>query len=122
MNTPLQGTDLTAEMGHAALDVWEYIQSGRGHLVRCEEYAPKRLKSVHFKNEMGFFHRTDGPAQIEWHENGNLSVERYFVNGELHREDGPADQMWNAKGKAIRSDYVPVHVAPEADGLGRVFV
>jgi hypothetical protein len=42
-----------------------------------------------YKNELGEYHREDGPA-IELN-NGN---KYWFINGLLHREDGPAIE-WN---------------------------
>lgn len=35
-------------------------------------------------------HRTDGPAWVEYYENGKVKREEYFYDDVLHREDGPA--------------------------------
>jgi antitoxin component YwqK of YwqJK toxin-antitoxin module len=39
----------------------------------------------------GSIHRINGPAFIEYYENGNICNEEYFINGKRHREDGPAN-------------------------------
>jgi hypothetical protein len=36
------------------------------------------------------YHRTDGPAYIEYFHSGNISLEIYYVYGVIHREIGPA--------------------------------
>jgi len=36
------------------------------------------------------WHREDGPAFIEYVNNGNVAYEVYYVNGKQHRLDGPA--------------------------------
>ena len=39
----------------------------------------------------GKYHRTDGPARIEWFDDdGSLSIEEWLVEGKPHRLDGPA--------------------------------
>ena len=35
-------------------------------------------------------HRTDGPATIGYYENGSKNYEVYYSNGQIHRIDGPA--------------------------------
>lgn len=40
--------------------------------------------------ENGDLHRTDGPANIWYYENGNIKIEEYYKNGERHRIGGPA--------------------------------
>ena len=36
-----------------------------------------------FEDRMnGKYHRTDGPAYIGWHENGQKHSKKYFLNGE----------------------------------------
>ncbi len=62
------------------------------------------MKRKEYKNELGEYHRTDGPA-IE--EDGN---KWWFVNGQHHREDGPAveysngTKFWYLNGKRHRED------------------
>jgi hypothetical protein len=38
-----------------------------------------------YKNQLGQYHRTDGPALI-WSDGGK----EWLINGKRHREDGPA--------------------------------
>jgi len=51
------------------------------------------------------WHRGDGPAIIEYHENGNIRYEEYWVNGRRHRFDGPAIIVYNANGDIIYESY-----------------
>ncbi len=39
-------------------------------------------------------HNSNGPALIEFYENGILEYAAYYINGKQHREDGPA-VFWN---------------------------
>ena len=45
-----------------------------------------------YKNELGEYHRTDGPA-IEWNDGDKV----WFINGKFHREDGPAVERNNGR-------------------------
>ena len=70
-----------------------------------------------YRNELGQYHRTDGPAieyvsgEKHWYINGQLhrtdgpaveygDYKQWWINGNLHREDGPAveysdgDKRW----------------------------
>ena len=38
----------------------------------------------------GEYHRTDGPAVIEYSKKGGIYQESYYRRGKLHRTDGPA--------------------------------
>jgi hypothetical protein len=58
-----------------------------------------------YKNRLGQYHRTDGPA-VE-HNNGN---KWWYINGQIHRTDGPAieyndgTKSWVINGKKHRED------------------
>jgi antitoxin component YwqK of YwqJK toxin-antitoxin module len=41
-------------------------------------------------NEDGLYHRLDGPAFIEYYEDGGVHTESWSRNDKGHREDGPA--------------------------------
>lgn len=41
--------------------------------------------NIHYKNSLGRYHRTDGPAYIT-----KEGFEFWYKDGMLHREDGPA--------------------------------
>jgi hypothetical protein len=58
------------------------------------------------KNEQEFLHREDGPAYVVTDNEGNVSIEVWFVNGYCHRLDGPAEMHYSKKdGKEIFSKY-----------------
>jgi hypothetical protein len=48
------------------------------------------------------YYRLDGPAHIEWYDNGRIKRERWFTDvGVSHRLDGPSTTLWNKKGHKI---------------------
>jgi len=50
-------------------------------------------------------HRTDGPAYISYHKNGQISYEAYFLNGKRHRTDGPAYIGYHENGQVYSEAY-----------------
>ena len=51
------------------------------------------------------FHRIDGPAVINHYNNGEISMECYHLNGSSHRIDGPADIYYYKNGDIKREYY-----------------
>jgi len=50
-------------------------------------------------------HRDGGPARIYYHDNdGEISVEFYYINGKVHREEGPA-RIWYYKKEIFHEEY-----------------
>ena len=45
------------------------------------------------------WHRLDGPAYQEFHDNGKLAVEVYYINDKQHRLGGPSFQSFSETGK-----------------------
>jgi len=43
-------------------------------------------------------HREDGPASIDYNEDGSIQYEGWYINGVKHREDGPAVIHYNDDG------------------------
>ena len=68
-----------------------------------KEYKQKRFEV--YRNSDRKLHREDGPAYIEWYENGSIAEEEYWINDKLHREDGPAFQSWFEDGRELRKEY-----------------
>jgi len=65
-------------------------------------YANGNLHSVTFRNLRSEIHRDDGPAWIEYFENGLIKREKYYVNGVLSRDGGlPAWLDYSYKGHLI---------------------
>jgi antitoxin component YwqK of YwqJK toxin-antitoxin module len=60
----------------------------------------------HYKEDLRYvddsdsltLHREDGPAVLNWYENGNVMREHYCIEGKLHREDGPAQRYYYEDG------------------------
>jgi antitoxin component YwqK of YwqJK toxin-antitoxin module len=50
-------------------------------------------------------HRDDGPAYIEYYENGNIRGKTYFLNGNYHRPDGPAIISYYENGNVDYKSY-----------------
>jgi hypothetical protein len=53
------------------------------------------LSEQTWKNDDGNLHREDGPAQIYYDENGNVTLEIWFEDGKRHRLDGPAGTVYD---------------------------
>ena len=51
------------------------------------------------------YHRLDGPAFIEYRENGMIRREGYWINDMLHRLDGPAHITYNHTGNIQLIEY-----------------
>jgi len=51
-----------------------------------------------WRNELGLFHREDGPAQICYNPDGSIGWEEFCMDGEYHRESGPALIYYNLDG------------------------
>ena len=58
-------------------------------------------------------YREDGPATIEYYENGNKEEERWYKDDKIHRKDGPAiiyysrsgikwEKQWYKNGRRIK--------------------
>ena len=53
----------------------------------------------------GKLHRENGIAYKSWYENGNKCKEQYFINGKLHRENGIAYKSWHKNGNICSEEY-----------------
>ena len=49
----------------------------------------------------GITHKTDGPAFIEYGDNGEILCESWYLNGKMHKTDAPADIYYNDIGEII---------------------
>jgi antitoxin component YwqK of YwqJK toxin-antitoxin module len=70
-----------------------------------EYYANGKLKSEEFFNSEGKRHNAAGPAYREWHENGQLKHEEYWLNGKRHNDAGPAIRRWYENGQLWSEAY-----------------
>lgn len=55
--------------------------------------------------ENGDWHRTDGPARITWYKNGQKEYEAYYMHGKHHRTDGPAVTYWDEDGELDSEEF-----------------
>lgn len=53
----------------------------------------------------GKLHRTDGPAKVEYYDNGQISLEEHHINGLIHRDDGPAVEQYFVSGERSSVTY-----------------
>lgn len=53
-------------------------------------------KTISYRDENGFYHRTDGSAHIIIHIS-DQPYEAWYIHGALHREDGPAEFIGNSE-------------------------
>jgi hypothetical protein len=60
----------------------------------CKSYPNGLVREHKWFNE-GAEHRVDGPAVIQYDQNGDISEEHWFCHGKLHRVDGPAIRRYN---------------------------
>ena len=72
---------------------------GCGNIIRVDyDMCDSRIVAQHYfkssyDNKLGYrdcYHCSDGPATIEYYENGNTKLEKYYIDGKLHRLEGPA--------------------------------
>lgn len=47
----------------------------------------------------GKLHRENGPAYLEWYDNGQIAGEGWYKNGKCHRENGPSYKQWHKNGQ-----------------------
>lgn len=49
--------------------------------------------------------RIGGPALTMWHDNGQLWVQAWLVEGIPHRDDGPSKLRYSESGKLLEEEY-----------------
>ena len=71
------------------------------------EYYDKEKTKKHFESWKlnGKYHREDGPAFIEYRNDGSIWSKHYCINGKFHREDGPAFIEYNSNGNIASERY-----------------
>jgi hypothetical protein len=57
----------------------------------------------------GKWHRTSGPAYIEYYRNGNIWYQQYFLNNNHHRVDGPDYTEYNMGREIVYQSYALFH-------------
>ncbi|GEM_PF-3781912 len=73
--------------------------------AEIDYYESGQIRFVNYYNEKGEEHRDDGPSNITYHENGSLNIERWNQNGNLHRDDGPAEIRYYAAGQLASEEW-----------------
>jgi hypothetical protein len=85
-----------------------YIEKSDGEKHYILENGGKRIIShliERWLDKDNKFHKNNGPADIEYYENGNIKYLYYYLNGKLHNKDGPADIEYYKKGNIEREYY-----------------
>mgnify|MGYP000873933579 CR=1 FL=1 len=50
-------------------------------------------------------HNTEGPAFRSWYKNGQIHSKVYWINGKLHNTEGPAFRSWDENGQISYEEY-----------------
>ena len=79
--------------------------------------------------------QTEGPAILEWYENGLPERTAYYENAALHRDPrrgfaiqgfypngDVSEERYYWEGHQVNAYFIPPEDRPVADGLGRVFI
>ncbi len=83
-----------------------YVDSSLPCRVTAHYYPNGKLKSErHYHYYKFSLHRTDGPAVIEYYENGKVKKELYYFEGKIHRTDGPAVIEYDLEGNIKRKMF-----------------
>ena len=53
----------------------------------------------------GEHHNKNGPARIAYYENGNVKYKSWYINGQCHNENGPAYIEYDQSGNIIKQEY-----------------
>ena len=59
----------------------------------------------YFNNEKDN-HREDGPAFQYFFENGNIKIEKWYINGKRHKTDGPAQIYYYKNGYIVEEYFI----------------
>ena len=75
--------------------------------LKCvqEFHENGKIKREEFRNSDGELHNEAGPAYREWHEDGQLEHESYWLNGNRHNAAGPAYREWHENGQLEYEGY-----------------
>jgi len=69
-------------------------------------YDNNNLKKVTFyEDSKDYWNRYDGPAVVEYYENGNVKCESWFLDNKLNRFDGPAKTFYDIHGRIVKEEY-----------------
>ena len=53
----------------------------------------------------GFLHNINGPADIHFYKNGNVKMKEYYINNKMHNELGPAHIQYDENGNVDYESY-----------------
>ena len=108
--------------------------------VTVSVYSNGMIERIVYHNKEDQRHRKDGPALVEWFEDGSLATVSYIVDSLLHRDpiDGPAmvyynkdgtisfeKNFWRGKEEWEKDKWIgyppPAPDNYDSNGLGRIF-
>lgn len=73
--------------------------------VMKKYYENNSLKSIFYMNDAFHFHNDNGPAIVEYYEDGTLSSEYWYINGKKHNNNGPAEIWYSSDGSVQKKAW-----------------
>ena len=93
----------------------EYYWDGENYL-----YVEKTHDTIsYYLNRI--LHRNDGPAKIEYNNDGNISKEEYWINNEIYRENGPSVIYYFKDGSIFNEIYFKNNEIHRENKPARIF-
>lgn len=68
-------------------------------------HANGNIAAISFRDKDGEEHMENGPACVEWWENGKIKSKFYYNHGKSHRVNGPAYTTWDLDGSKECEKY-----------------
>jgi antitoxin component YwqK of YwqJK toxin-antitoxin module len=100
-----------------------YIEMSNGYKeYRLENGGKKIISKIEeeWLDKDNKRHREDGPAKINYYENGNIKREGYYLNGKRYREDGPSIMEYYENGNIKEKGYHINDKLHREDGPARI--
>jgi antitoxin component YwqK of YwqJK toxin-antitoxin module len=79
------------------------------------------LQSERWYNEDEELHREEGPAEVRYFPNGNVSRENWIKNNISHHEDGPASIWYYDNGKVHTKMWAVNNMFSRDDGPAKIW-
>lgn len=78
-----------------------------GDLTKSTVYysGTNTIYAVTWENSSGRLHNPNGPAKTDYHDNGQIMQENYYINGRRHRENGPAVISYYRNGSLMWEEF-----------------
>lgn len=93
------------ETGKVSLKNYSFRHNGILLIILIGYYENGNIESIEYSSNIVDTHKIGGPAYITWHKNGNISYEKYCINGVIHRTNGPAITRYYKNGNVQYEQY-----------------